>query len=84
FEPLLHWDSALIAPPQSNPTNDPYDATTNPNGAVNWRAQSGRPGEVLVSMADGSVRSIAVTITPETYRSAVLPDDGKSLGSDWE
>ncbi|MGL4422357.1 MAG: DUF1559 domain-containing protein [Gemmataceae bacterium] len=84
FEPLLHWDSALIAPPQSNPTNDPYNATTNPNGAVNWRAQSGRQGEVLVSMADGSVRSIAVTITPETYRAAVIPDDGKALGSDWE
>jgi prepilin-type N-terminal cleavage/methylation domain-containing protein len=38
---------------------------------------------LLVSLGDGSVRTIAPSVTPETYWAAVTPAGGEILGSDW-
>ena len=83
FEPILHWDTTLIAPPQGTPSGDPYNAVTKPNGAVTWRGQSGRSSGCQVALADGSVRNVTTSISPATYRAAVIPNDGIQLGSDW-
>jgi hypothetical protein len=40
-------------------------------------------GGALVSLADGSVRSVDASITLTTWQSAVDPIDGQPLGSDW-
>jgi len=38
---------------------------------------------LLVALADGSCRGVSGTISAATWRSALLPDDGKVMGSDW-
>jgi prepilin-type N-terminal cleavage/methylation domain-containing protein len=46
-------------------------------------AQTPHRGGMLVALADGSVRSIAPGITPETFWAAVTPAGGEVLGADW-
>lgn len=36
-----------------------------------------------VAMMDGSVRSVSRGVSEETWRRAMVPDDGETLGSDW-
>jgi len=36
-----------------------------------------------VAMADGSVRSISGSLSPNTWKQALLPNDGEVMGSDW-
>jgi prepilin-type N-terminal cleavage/methylation domain-containing protein len=36
-----------------------------------------------VAMADGSVKPISASVTPQTWLNAVLPNDGMALGPDW-
>ena len=45
----------------------------------------GPPGRdyFLVSMCDGSVRMIKKTVSDQTLKNAVNPNDGNVLGSDW-
>lgn len=38
---------------------------------------------LAVGLGDGSVRILAVTISPETFNRAMQPNDGKTLASDW-
>lgn len=38
---------------------------------------------ILVGVADGSTRSVNSSISPLTWRYAVIPNDGAVLGSDW-
>jgi prepilin-type N-terminal cleavage/methylation domain-containing protein len=52
----------------------------------NWRftrPTSAHAGGCLVALADGSVRNVNYAVTPETWLSAITPDDGKPLGPDW-
>ncbi|OWK45489.1 DUF1559 domain-containing protein [Fimbriiglobus ruber] len=46
-------------------------------------ANSGHVGGVLVSLADGSVRSVAASISLRTWNAALTPAGGEVLGSDW-
>lgn len=48
-----------------------------------WRLNSPRASGCLVSLADGSVRNVSPTISSATWKAAVLPSDGQSLGTDW-
>lgn len=38
---------------------------------------------IYVGMGDGSTRQVHANISPETWNSAVQPNDGHPLGSDW-
>jgi len=38
---------------------------------------------ILVGVTDGSTRSVSSSISPLTWRYAVIPNDGAVLGSDW-
>jgi len=38
---------------------------------------------MIVGLGDGSVRSVAATITKGTWTNACIPNDGAVLGSDW-
>jgi hypothetical protein len=47
-----------------------------------WRAQT--PHAVMnVTMADGSVRPVHGSVSPETWKNALKPCDGQPLGEDW-
>jgi hypothetical protein len=47
------------------------------------RAQAIHPGGIIVGLGDGSVRSVAVSICPDTWWKAIAPDDGLPMGLDW-
>jgi type II secretory pathway pseudopilin PulG len=38
---------------------------------------------MIVSMADGAVRTVAPSISPDTWNKACLPNDGNPLPADW-
>jgi prepilin-type N-terminal cleavage/methylation domain-containing protein/prepilin-type processing-associated H-X9-DG protein len=48
-----------------------------------WAAQSGHTGGINVALADGSVRTVAPSLSQATWTSAMLPRDGVPLGTDW-
>jgi len=90
--------SSLVTSPNGapNPTSDTFNlgfqvqplakAFANcPAGrecCSNLTVQTGH--QVLcVAMGDGSVRTISRTLQPDTWRQAVQPSDGETLGSDW-
>ena len=45
--------------------------------------QSMSSGGIMVGLADGSIRLVSNGISQATWFSAVHPDDGIPLGSDW-
>lgn len=47
------------------------------------RASTAHTGGILVGLADGSVRTLAPTMSGETWWAAVTPEVGEVLGSDW-
>jgi prepilin-type N-terminal cleavage/methylation domain-containing protein len=47
------------------------------------RASTAHPGGIQVGLADGSVRTLAATMSGETWWKAVTPSGGEVLGSDW-
>jgi prepilin-type N-terminal cleavage/methylation domain-containing protein len=47
------------------------------------RASTPHVGGILVGLADGSVRTLAPGMSPDTWWAAVTPRGGEVLGSDW-
>jgi prepilin-type N-terminal cleavage/methylation domain-containing protein len=47
------------------------------------RASTPHPGGIQVGLADGSVRTLAPSISGATWWAAVTPSGGEVLGSDW-
>lgn len=54
-----------------------------PTVADPFRVSSAHTGVCNVAMADGSVRGVTSNISPETWRRALVPNDGLPLGNDW-
>jgi prepilin-type N-terminal cleavage/methylation domain-containing protein len=48
----------------------------------NWRAQTPHAA-MNITLADGSVRTVALGISDDTWTNAMLPRDGNVLGTDW-
>jgi prepilin-type N-terminal cleavage/methylation domain-containing protein len=49
----------------------------------NWRAQACHTAGLNVALADGSVRSVAPSISQATWTIVLLPSDGTPPGPDW-
>jgi prepilin-type N-terminal cleavage/methylation domain-containing protein len=47
------------------------------------RASTAHSGGILVGLADGSVRTLAPSMSGTTWWAAVTPSEGEVLGSDW-
>jgi prepilin-type N-terminal cleavage/methylation domain-containing protein len=65
---------SYIPVPQTKPAAPACDTT---------RLQGHQSGGLLVGLGDGSVRMVTSSVSQATWTSALLPDDGISLGSDW-
>jgi prepilin-type N-terminal cleavage/methylation domain-containing protein len=63
-----------LNPPQVAPATSQIDFS---------RASSMHASGALVVLADGSARAVSPSVSPTTWRSALLPDDGAALGTDW-
>jgi type II secretory pathway pseudopilin PulG len=47
------------------------------------RAATAHAGGIQVGLVDGSIRTLAPSISPDTWWAAVTPSGGEVLGSDW-
>jgi prepilin-type N-terminal cleavage/methylation domain-containing protein len=53
------------------------------NAAIETSAQGLSAGTALVGLADGSVRGVNQSITPQTWHFAMTPNGGEVLGGNW-
>lgn len=60
------------------PQQMPTDATCNP-----YQTTAFSSGGCQIAMGDGSVRSVRSSVDPVSWRSALTPNGGEVLGSDW-
>ena len=65
------------------PGNQAPPATGTNLGTTGGGSQSFSAGGLQVALGDGSVRSVAPSISPTTWARAVNPTDGNVLNSDW-
>ncbi|HWY85438.1 MAG TPA: DUF1559 domain-containing protein [Gemmataceae bacterium] len=54
-----------------------------PNPCVPTDPATPHAGAMMIVLGDASVRSIAPSISPDTWNKACLPNDGNKLGTDW-
>jgi prepilin-type N-terminal cleavage/methylation domain-containing protein len=54
-----------------------------PSSADGNRASSDHPGSILAALGDGSVRIVSASVSPTTWWSAMTPNGGETLGSNW-
>jgi prepilin-type N-terminal cleavage/methylation domain-containing protein len=62
---------------QVRPT--PFEGNCDPT-----RASTAHQGGIQVGLADGSVRTLASSLSPDTWWAVVTPSTGEVLGSDWD
>jgi hypothetical protein len=61
----------------------PFQVAPPPGTCDSSLPQTPHPGGMLTALGDGSVRSVAPTISQFTFWSAVTPSGGEVLGADW-
>jgi prepilin-type N-terminal cleavage/methylation domain-containing protein len=76
--PNFPWSYAVL--PQFKP---PPHAPLAAGGCDPERVQGLSAGVIQVGMGDGSVRSVGVGVSQQTWGLAIDPNDGLPLGSDW-
>jgi prepilin-type N-terminal cleavage/methylation domain-containing protein len=81
--PFVGNHGALKSPVGMSPNLYPQFSIQNPAPCEFWQPSSSHTGALLVGMGDGSVKSIAQGITPVTFNTAMIPDEGLTLGPDW-
>jgi prepilin-type N-terminal cleavage/methylation domain-containing protein len=55
----------------------------NSSACISTVASTAHPGGIQTCLADGSVRTCARGMSPQTWWKAIVPDDGNALPSDW-
>ena len=78
YENTVRWGMFQIRPS----THDHTQCQPGEECCNNWVTQTGH-GAMNIALADGSVRSVSAGMAEETWRRALLPDDGEPMGSDW-
>jgi prepilin-type N-terminal cleavage/methylation domain-containing protein len=79
FAPVYNiLPAGIITPAYTPQSNVNYQINCDPT-----RPSGAHTGLVVCGMADGSVRTVATTISPLTWFYANVPNDGTVLGSDW-
>ena len=71
----LNYGATALSAPMPSPVL--------PSVADHRICHSGHTGQVLVGLMDGSVRGVNSGVSQATWQSALIPDDGIPLGSDW-
>jgi prepilin-type N-terminal cleavage/methylation domain-containing protein/prepilin-type processing-associated H-X9-DG protein len=73
---MANWNQ----PPQVQPS---VTVTTTSEQCDVSRPSTGHNGGSVAAMADGSVKVVRAKVTASTWYSAIMPEDGVPLGSDW-
>jgi len=69
--------------PDFSQGNLPFQINPAPGSCRQEVLQSPHPGAMLVTLGDGSVRSVSSGVSKVTWVNACNPRDGNPLGSDW-
>jgi type II secretory pathway pseudopilin PulG len=76
-----------LAPGPAGPVHTskpvPFQVAPPPGTCDHTLTQTPHPGGMLTALADGSVRSVAPSVSQYTFWSAVTPGGGEVLGADW-
>lgn len=75
---MANWNQ----PPQIQPSVQAVTSGSNQEVCDFSRPSTGH-NVCLVCLADGSVREVTARVSQVTWQSAILPGDGRPLGSDW-
>jgi prepilin-type N-terminal cleavage/methylation domain-containing protein len=75
--------SHIHTPLSYSPNLVPYFNINNPANCYGWTANSSHTGALLVALGDGSVRNLSQGISTLTFNTAMVPNDGLPLGTDW-
>jgi prepilin-type N-terminal cleavage/methylation domain-containing protein len=93
------WWPVIMAPDYTQARYNPNSIGPNPGAlfqvqpspfmgagaGCDWtRASTGHDGAIQVSLADGSVRTVAQGISPNTWWYAFTPSGGEPMPNDWE
>lgn len=70
-------------PPAAANGLQPPQQVRQPWAGDDARASSPHPGGWVGAMADGSVRTVAYSVSQATWQNALTPDEGNVLGADW-
>jgi prepilin-type N-terminal cleavage/methylation domain-containing protein len=76
----ISWDRTISIGPNSKFQLQPIPYLTNCDPR---RASTGHSGGINVTLGDGSSRSIATSISNNTWWKAMTPSSGEVLGQDW-
>ena len=60
-----------------------FQVQPTPGNCDPTRTATAHPGGMVVGLADGSVRTLSPSMSPNTWWAAVTPSGGEVLGSDW-
>jgi prepilin-type N-terminal cleavage/methylation domain-containing protein len=74
---------AALGAPDAIGEGSIFQIQPTPGNCDPTRAASAHAGGILVGLADGSVRTLAPTMSGQTWWAAVTPSGGEVLGSDW-
>jgi prepilin-type N-terminal cleavage/methylation domain-containing protein len=84
FDLTLNWNwNAGSYTWATAPRNPPFQVKPKLQDAQYDYAQSYSYGGLMVSLADGSVRSVNGAISGQTFAAACTPSGGEVLGADW-
>jgi len=79
----VHWGYSQWAPVYGQWSQATPQVGSGVKDACYYRPNSGHSGSVQVLMMDGSVRGVNGSVSQATWTSAIMPDDGVPLGSNW-
>jgi prepilin-type N-terminal cleavage/methylation domain-containing protein len=89
------WIAFYPSPNNANPpslapvnygVNGYFQVQPNPwqsTACISTVASTAHTGGIQAGLADGSVRTCAVGMSPQTWWMAIVPDDGNPFGKDW-
>jgi prepilin-type N-terminal cleavage/methylation domain-containing protein/prepilin-type processing-associated H-X9-DG protein len=78
FDPIIASNDGSGQPIIQPPQDAPQQPLCNP-----YTAQSAHPGSMNVGLADGSVQTVAITVSIQTWTQLIMPNDGTVLGNDF-
>jgi prepilin-type N-terminal cleavage/methylation domain-containing protein len=82
FHPTFAINGYLGAPNTIGPRSR-FQVQPTPGNCDPTRASTAHAGGMLVGLVDGSVRTLAPSLSPDTWWAAVTPAGEDLLGSDW-
>src|SRR5262249_18691876 len=81
--PYKRYHSSFAGGPYATGPGSIFQVQPTPGNCDPTRASTAHAGGMMVCLADGSVRTLAPSLSGATWWAAVTPSGGEVLGPDW-